>query len=127
MTPEGFAYAFFMANNGEGMAPHLRMAQEFAGVEASLFRGALARGHSEYEVRSHIEDAYYDRDLETVRQELRRIARIPVLDLGEPRTLLLTAQAPGPHFLQYQFRSSTRRFARMLGVVPGGDATGMEN
>lgn len=74
LTPEGFAYAFFMANNAAAMSGGKRMAAEFPGIEAELFDAALKSGTSEYDVRSAIEDAYYDNDLEEVRAELARIA-----------------------------------------------------
>jgi len=70
LTPEGFAYAFFMANNAEAMTPGKSLAQEFAGVEAELFQRAVDGGASEYDIRAAIEDAYYDNDLETVREAL---------------------------------------------------------
>lgn len=74
LTPTGFAYAFFMANNAEGMPLHRRMSQEFAGIDAGLFERALASGCDERELRDQIEDAYYDNDLETVREELLQLA-----------------------------------------------------
>lgn len=74
LTPEGFSYAFFMANNAQGMSLGDRLAQEFAGVEAVLFKGAVDAGVNDAEIRNAIEDSYYESDLETVREELRRLA-----------------------------------------------------
>jgi len=40
----------------------------------SLIRAALSGGRDEFEVRSQIENAYYDSDLEAGREELGRLA-----------------------------------------------------
>lgn len=74
LTPEGVAYATFMANNAEGMTPSQRMAFQFPGVERALFADALDAGKSESDVRTEIEDAYNDGDLETVRETLEGMA-----------------------------------------------------
>lgn len=83
LTPEGFAYAFFMANNAESMPLGARLAQEFAGVERALFDRAVAAGNDDYAIRTAIEDAYYDNDLETVRDELAKLAG-PAPSLDKP-------------------------------------------
>lgn len=70
LTPEGFAYALFMANNSEGLSHGKRLAAEFAGIDASLFDRAMQAGTSERDIRDAIEDPYYDNDLEYVRDEL---------------------------------------------------------
>lgn len=74
LTPEGVAYATFMANNAEGMTPSQRMAFQFPGVERALFADALDAGKSESDIRTEIEDAYNDGDLETVRETLEDMA-----------------------------------------------------
>lgn len=77
LTSEPFAYAFFMANNADAMGPAGRLAAEFAGVERELFDAAVAAGHSEYDIRSAVDDPYYENDLETVREELAKMAPTP--------------------------------------------------
>lgn len=74
LTPEGVAYAMFMANNAGNMTPAQRLAAQFPGVEADLFEKAVAAGNSEYDITSAIEDAYYESDLETVRDDLAGMA-----------------------------------------------------
>lgn len=88
LTPEGFAYALFMANNAEAMPVGARMAQEFAGIERSLFDAAVAAGKSERDIRAAIEDAYYDNDLDMVREALGELApvRRPVSQPKPPRS-----------------------------------------
>lgn len=75
LTPEGFAYAFFVANNAAGMPPVERLAQEFHGIKANEFAPALER-MSEADVRSLIQDRYYDGNLDAVRN---------LLASGQPR------------------------------------------
>lgn len=69
LTPEGFAYAFFMANNAEGMSAQDRLSREFHGVGREYFKDAT--NQNEEEVRSSIQDSYYDGDLQTVREILQ--------------------------------------------------------
>lgn len=71
LTPKGFAYSFFMANNLADMAPAQRLAAEFKGIERADFAAALDAGVSEADVRTAIEDSYNDQDLEGARQALR--------------------------------------------------------
>lgn len=73
LTSEPFAYALFMANNADAMGPAGRLAAEFAGVERKLFDAAVANGKAEYDIRSAIEDSYYESDLETVREILAEL------------------------------------------------------
>lgn len=74
LTPEGFAYAFFVANNAESFAPADRMGREFPGVDADLFQRVLDAGSTEQQIRRSIEDAYYDFDLEWVHESLEQLA-----------------------------------------------------
>lgn len=76
LTSENFAYALFMANNAEAMPLGRRMAMEFAGVEPALFDAAIKAGATESQVRDAIEDAFYDSDLDFVREELERLAAV---------------------------------------------------
>lgn len=69
LTPEGFAYAFFMANNAEGMSAQDRLSREFHGVGREYFKDAT--NQNEEEVRSSIQDSYYDGDIQAVRDILQ--------------------------------------------------------
>lgn len=62
LTPEGFAYAFFMANNAESLGPVGVLSREFRGVPASLFERAVKAGLPEDEIRYAIQDAYHMED-----------------------------------------------------------------
>lgn len=74
LTPEGFAYALFMANNAEGLSLGKRLSAEFAGIDVGLFDAALNAGATESDIRGAIVDSYYDSDLNYVRDELRRMS-----------------------------------------------------
>jgi hypothetical protein len=67
LTPEGFAYSFFMANNPENMTQEERLSREFHGIAPSEFKGA----GTEEQIRDTISDNYYDGDLESVRDALK--------------------------------------------------------
>ena len=69
LTPEGFAYAFFMANNAEGMSAQDRLSREFHGVGREYFKSAT--NQNEEETRSSIQDSYYDGDIQAVRDILQ--------------------------------------------------------
>lgn len=71
LTPEGFAYAFFMANNLADMGAAGALAQEFKGFPREELKAAVDAGMTEREIRSAIEDSYYDHDLDGARQALR--------------------------------------------------------
>lgn len=70
-TPEGFAYAFFMANNAETMAPLDLLAFQFRGMDHTLLNDALAVGMTPEQVRSVIEDDYHDGNLDGAHDALR--------------------------------------------------------
>lgn len=77
LTSEPFAYALFMANNAEAMPLGSRLAAEFAGVDAALFDAAVQAGKSEQDIRTAIEDSYYENDLDYVREQLADMAPKP--------------------------------------------------
>lgn len=70
LTPEGFAYAFFMANNAESMTPAERLARTYYGVDPKAFEGATEADEKAID-SSAFQDSYYDGDLE----EAANIAR----------------------------------------------------
>jgi site-specific DNA-cytosine methylase len=63
LTPEGFAYAFFMANNAESMTPAERLARTYYGVDPKAFDGATEADEKAIK-DTEFEDRYYDGDLE---------------------------------------------------------------
>ena len=63
LTPEGFAYAFFMANNAESMTPAERLARTYYGVDPKAFEGATEADEQAID-DSEFQDSYYDGDLE---------------------------------------------------------------
>lgn len=70
LTPEGVAYAMFMANNANGMSVSQRLTHQYPGIDAKLFERALAIGQTEQDITESIEDSYYENDLEAVREIL---------------------------------------------------------
>jgi len=63
LTPEGFAYAFFMANNAESMTPAERLTRTYYGVDPNAFDGATEADEKAID-SSEFQDKYYDGDLE---------------------------------------------------------------
>lgn len=86
LTPEGFAYAFFMANNPAGMTQEQRLSREFHGISPEEFKNA----GTEEQIRDAIVDNYYDGDLEAVRDALEMLRNlgksklIPLANIPEP-------------------------------------------
>lgn len=71
LTPEGFAYAFFMANNAVDLGPAAELAREFRGVDKALLQQALDAGMKPAQAKSAIEDAFYDGDIEGANEALK--------------------------------------------------------
>lgn len=73
LTPDGFSYAFFSANNAaKGFSLDARLAQEFHGVSRVILADALyVGGYSEQQLRTLIEDDYNDGNLEAVNEKLQ--------------------------------------------------------
>ena len=63
LTPEGFAYAFFMANNAESMTPAERLTRTYYGVDPKAFEGATEADEKAID-DSEFQDKYYDGNLE---------------------------------------------------------------
>lgn len=61
VTPIGFAYSFFLANNAHD---HRLMAfsNKYDRLDPDLLKFALDNGFSEYDISSAIDDSYYDGD-----------------------------------------------------------------
>jgi ribosomal protein S18 acetylase RimI-like enzyme len=72
LTPEGFAYAFFMANNAESMTPAERLARTYYGVDPKAFDGATEANEKAIK-DSAFEDDYYDGNLEDAAKIAREV------------------------------------------------------
>jgi hypothetical protein len=93
-TPEGFAYAFFMANNYADLSPEQRLAGDYPEASGAV-RAALKAGVTEDEIRALMEDTYDNLDYEQARTELMRAAAARG---AEPRA-------------RYEVRQPTRQYA----------------
>lgn len=71
LTPKGFAYAYFMANNLADMSAADRLGAEFKGFPRAEFQAAADAGMAEADIRTAIEDSYHDQDIEAAREDLR--------------------------------------------------------
>ncbi|MFG0381114.1 PLxRFG domain-containing protein [Pseudomonas sp. zbq_18] len=89
LTPKGFAYSFFMANNLADMSAEQRLAAEFKGIATGDFKAALDAGMTEDAARTAVQDAYYDQDLEGARQALQDAKPTP-----PPRKSVAPEQKP---------------------------------
>lgn len=71
VTPEGFAYSFFMANNA-GDHPQMAISRKYDRLCSRLIGAAVKAGLSSSEVDDLVEDAYFiDLDDEAAEQRLR--------------------------------------------------------
>lgn len=71
LTPEGFAYAFFMANNAQDLGVAKTIAREFRGVDEKLVQQALDAGMSERDVFDLVADDGNDRAIDSANKVLR--------------------------------------------------------
>lgn len=74
LTPKGFAYSFFMANNLADMSVADGLAREFKGIPVAEFQAAVDAGVDAPAIRTAIEDAYNDQDLDAARADLAALA-----------------------------------------------------
>ena len=72
LTPEGFAYAFFMANNAESMTPAERLTRTYYGVDPKAFEGATEADEEAID-SSLFQDKYYDGELDEAADIVRNI------------------------------------------------------
>lgn len=77
LTPEGFAYAFFMANNAMDMGAAVSLAAEFKGVPVADIQAALDAGHTAEAIKTAIEDQYHDQDMDGVKDALADLVGKP--------------------------------------------------
>ena len=73
LTPEGFAYSFFAANNPVNMTQEDRLSREFHGITPAEFKDA----GTEEEIRRSIEDDYFDGNLDEVKKTLNKLKSTP--------------------------------------------------
>ncbi|MFL1616169.1 DNA cytosine methyltransferase [Acinetobacter baumannii] len=74
VTPEGFAYGFFMANNAFDY-PVMSISNKYDRIDSKLFESLLSAGVSEYDISEMIDDDYYDLNDENVIQTLNDLIR----------------------------------------------------
>ena len=72
LTPEGFAYAFFMVNNAESMTPAERLTRTYYGVDPKAFEGATEADEKAID-SSLFQDKYYDGELDEAADIARNI------------------------------------------------------
>ncbi len=74
VTPEGFAYGFFMANNAADH-PGMALANEYDRLDRVLFDKAIQAGRSVYDIKMAIDDYYYmDLDDDAANEALASLA-----------------------------------------------------
>ena len=103
LTPEGFAYAFFMANNAEGMTPAERLERTYFGVDPKAFEGATKEDEQAIKDSEDpaFEDTYYDGEL----QEAADIARGIIS--GEP-VEAEAVEAPAEEALSLEYKDALK-------------------
>lgn len=70
VTPEGFAYGFFLANNALGN-PHLALCGKYDRLDPRLLRAALDAGITAQDMGEVIDDAYSDLDDDQAEHTIR--------------------------------------------------------
>lgn len=101
LTPEGFAYAFFMANNAESMGAAKAISREMRGVPEDLVQKALDAGHKAEDIKYNIEDAFFmEQSPDGVRAILDDLVANPVAKaepvVEAPRVEAPRVEAPAP-------------------------------
>jgi hypothetical protein len=82
-TPEGFAYAFFMANNYIDQTPEQRLVGDFPELSGAV-KGALKAGMDEEAIRDVVTRTYEDGDPDAARNELVQAVADHVKENGAP-------------------------------------------
>ena len=70
VTPEGFAYAFFQANNAVDN-PVMAVSNKYDMMDPAVIKQAVDAGMSEKEISSAVDDAYYDQDYAQANSDLK--------------------------------------------------------
>jgi len=90
VTPEGFAYAFFMANNAIDN-PVMAITNKYAPVDPRVLERALDVGMTEQDISEYIDDDFYDRDFEaaatTLQERIDEILALKAPDLDVPESV----------------------------------------
>lgn len=89
VTPEGFSYGFFMANNAHDH-PVMALANKFDRLDRELIKQAIDAGVPTEDIETAVEDAYYiEMDDEAGNQAIRDL-----ISAGGPRGGRVVEQAP---------------------------------
>lgn len=88
VTPEGFAYAFFQANNAIDH-PAMALANQYDRLDPKLFQQALDAGRTEQEIRRAVDDGYY---FNVDDQEAEQALRDLIANGPEPLNVDLAAE-----------------------------------
>lgn len=70
VTPEGFAYAFFQANNAVDN-PVMAVSNKYDMMDPAVIKQAVDAGMTEQEISSAVDDAYYDQDYAQANSDLK--------------------------------------------------------
>lgn len=70
VTPEGFSYGFFMANNAADH-PAMALSWKFDRLDSSLIEQAIEAGVTPQEITDAVEDHFYDMDDDAANQAIR--------------------------------------------------------
>jgi GNAT superfamily N-acetyltransferase len=71
VTPEGFAYAFFQANNVVDN-PVMAVSNKYDMMDPAVIKQAVDAGMTEQEISSAVDDAYYDQDYAQANSDLKK-------------------------------------------------------
>jgi hypothetical protein len=125
-TPEGFAYAFFMANNAADH-PALAWKNEYDKLDPKLFDEAAKAGLSDEQVRAAVEDAYWIKENDKLAEKSLREA---IAKAGQPADdLWMPGQEPvgTPEQMPTQPKGAKRRGKLVIPEVSQGVASAIKN
>jgi hypothetical protein len=89
-TPEGFAYAFFMANNYDAATPAERLLSQFPEAAGAIEK-ALAAGFTEAQIREVVTDPYENYEYPEARDAVRQLVKT-----GKPEGTPTAPAEPAP-------------------------------
>jgi hypothetical protein len=96
-TPEGFAYAFFMANNAYDH-PVMTLSYKYDRLDPKLIEAAFKAGHSEEAIENAVDDPYYiELDDKAANEALRELAKTAPEAAPAPAAAPAAAVALPPH------------------------------
>jgi N12 class adenine-specific DNA methylase len=92
VTPEGFAYAFFMANNYADMPAEVRLENDFPEASGAV-KAALKAGVTEERIRELMEDTYGNYEYDEARNAL--LAEVAAIEKKAKKPTKPAANLPG--------------------------------